>query len=138
MLKRNQPLIRKTPLKRNTEPKENDPALAAFYSYHFTISTWHCQNCNAYIPHSHAWQLFAAQCHILDKDKYPEVRGNILNRLHLCAPCHMDWDSSWAKARKMPIFFAAKKLVLSFADQVTSAPLPEVFTEIQSKNEYHG
>lgn len=128
-MKRNRTLLRKAgltrrrPLTRRPIVKTPDPQLEAYYRHGFSVSTWVCENCDQYIAHSQSWQQFAAQCHILPKDDYPEVRGHFYNRLHLCPSCHNDFDSSWQKASTMDVWPQAI-VRLKFFVYLVQAELP--------------
>lgn len=127
-MRRSTGLARSVAPQRHLPPKKTktqDDDLDVYYQLGIATSTWYCWNCDAYIPHCEEWKKYAAQCHIVDKDKHPEVKSHPLNRLHLCLRCHNDWDSSWLKAFKMVVFPRAKQLFKGFQHLVKK--IPDIF-----------
>lgn len=75
-----------------------------------------CQNCNKPIRHQllskDVWVRRGSIAHIIPKRPvggFPSVATHLHNFLILCLSCHSDqYDSSWDKAVKMPVFQIAK------------------------------
>jgi hypothetical protein len=103
-----------------------DKGLAAYYQQGISMSTWLCEECSGFIPHTEHWHYFSAQAHILPKETFKSVRTEIGNRLHLCPDCHNNWDSSWDKASKMKVFMLAVVRIKSFF-HVLKENLPPCF-----------
>lgn len=95
---RKKKLLRHNGLTRFTPPVRNFPTKAkvdttAYYQYHIANSKGYCENCKTFISMAQEWQKFAAQCHILDKELFPEVAAEIANRWEGCLQCHDTYDS---------------------------------------------
>jgi 5-methylcytosine-specific restriction endonuclease McrA len=62
-----------------------------------------CQNCQVWIHQLTTTNI----AHILPKAIFKEVGDNIMNSMYLCNDCHSEFDSSWEKAVKMPVWSRA-------------------------------
>jgi hypothetical protein len=131
-IKRSKPLQRKIQLKRKNCSNNNTPT-GDYYQQGISMSTWRCEECGEYIPHSSFWQQIAAQCHILPKEIFQSIAKLIQNRLHLCLRCHNDFDSSWEKASSMKVFPLAierLKTISTLLSEREYPKIPNCFTHV--------
>lgn len=83
-----------------------------------------CENCGFDLSRSRSGKNVA---HILPKAKFRSVATHDKNVMYLCSTfdrndgktgCHEHYDSSWTKAREMPVFRTAIERLREFRDEV--------------------
>jgi hypothetical protein len=78
-----------------------------------------CENCKQPFPYGAEWQQFSAQCHILDKDTFPEVALVLENHFEGCLACHDNYDNApEAIVLAMPILPTLRVRLRSFINSV--------------------
>lgn len=88
-----------------------------------------CENCGksirSQLNSKDTWLWRGAICHVIPKSKFGSVATNIHNYLLMDLQCHADYDSSWEKAQKMPVFKIAKTKFKLFKASITE-PLTKI------------
>lgn len=92
-----------------------------------------CWNCGASLTHYNNEDWHACIAHVIPKSLFPSVETHPLNYMILgkWCNCHGQYDSSWEKAQKMPIFKEAiDRFIMISPDIKESNKIPEVFKNI--------
>lgn len=105
----------------------NVASLGEWFTYHIQNSKRQCDNCGADLWDYGYMDWSGSQHHILNKDKFPSVKTNLLNHLVLgmyC--CHSQWHTSEANASKMTCFPLAEQIVIKLFPLLTYEEIKKI------------
>lgn len=122
-----------------SEQKGQKSDLDIFFDFQIEHELKHgiciCENCKKDVRYQlkseQVWIKRGTIAHIVSKKKFVSIAVNLNNFLILCLGCHSEYDSSWAKAIKMPVFRIAKTRFKLFQNliQESTGKLPKEFFE---------